>query len=260
MKTKTIITLLVAMISTLLYQTSSLSQGVGDPAPDFTLSTLGGSQFNLSSTSGKVVFLFLFGYNCPHCLANGNNTEAIYNEFKGNSSFVALGIDTWDGNESGVQNFINTTGITYPVALNGSGIASLYSTTYDRIIVIDQEGIIRYKSTANATSSIVNETKQVINGLFTSTAVENHQLNEDFFNVYPVPAKESIFIENNSGNNKNTTVNIIGSNGTIAQSTSYLNNSNNKLSVSVNNLNSGIYILQIITPEQIQHKKIIIEK
>jgi peroxiredoxin len=259
MKTKMIF-LSIALISTLFYQTNSRGQGVGEVAPDFTLSTLGGSQFNLASKSGKVVFLFLFGYSCPHCLANGNNTEGVYNEFKGNSDFVALGIDTWNGNKAGVQNFVSETGITYPVALNGSDLELSYSTTYDRIIVIDKEGIIRYKSTANATASIVNEAKQVISTLFTTTAVENPQSDKAVFKVYPVPAKETLFIETQFENSKNATVNIIGLNGTIAQSTTYLNNSNSKLSMPVSNLNPGAYILQIITSEQVQYKKIIINK
>ena len=126
--------------------------------------------------------------------------------------------------------------------------------------MIDQEGIIRYKSTANATSSVVNEAKQVINNLLTTTSVENPQSDEDFFNVYPVPAKETIFITNNFENNKNTTVNILNLNGTVAQRSTYLNNANQKLSIPVNNLNPGVYFLRLITQTQIQTKKIIISK
>jgi hypothetical protein len=46
--------------------------------------------------------------------------------------------------------------------MDGSSVQSAYSTTYDRIIVVDQGGVIRYKATANATSSVVNEAKAVI--------------------------------------------------------------------------------------------------
>ena len=140
---------------------SIYSQNVGEAAPNFTLTTVNGSEFKLSDNKGKVVFLFLFGNSCPHCLSNGNNTETgIYSAYKSNEGFVALGIDTWDGNKSAVESFVSKTGITYPVALNGSGVQSAYSTTYDRMIVIDREGIIRYKSTANATASVVNDAKK----------------------------------------------------------------------------------------------------
>ncbi|NJK85193.1 MAG: TlpA family protein disulfide reductase [Bacteroidales bacterium] len=112
-------------------------QNVGEPAPDFTLNVLNGGQFKLSDQKGKVVFIFVFGYNCPHCKANGPNTQTgIYEMFMDNSSFVAIGVDTWNGNSSGVESFKATTGITYPLGLNASSIESLYSTTYDRILVV----------------------------------------------------------------------------------------------------------------------------
>jgi cytochrome oxidase Cu insertion factor (SCO1/SenC/PrrC family) len=65
------------------------AQSVGDQAPDFTLSTVNGTSFTLSNQQGKVVFIFIFGYACPHCLANGNNTQTgIYQKYKNNEDFV----------------------------------------------------------------------------------------------------------------------------------------------------------------------------
>ncbi|NJO92742.1 MAG: redoxin family protein [Chloroflexia bacterium] len=259
MKTKTIIITAIALINSLFCSTT-FGQNVGDNAPDFTLSTVNGSSFTLSEKSGKVIFLFLFGYGCPHCLANGNNTETgIYSEFKNNQNFVALGIDTWNGNQSGVENFISQTGITYPVAMNGSSVQSAYNTTYDRIIVIDQEGVIRYKATANATSSVVNEAKAVINNLLTTTAIVNPDANKESLNVFPNPAKETIYIKNTSALLKNATVNIINLNGTVSESILLSNGDKDKVSISVNHLNSGVYVLQVITSGQIQSRKIIID-
>ena len=37
--------------------------GVGDEAPDFTLTKLGGSDFTLSDHRGKIVYIFWFSYN-----------------------------------------------------------------------------------------------------------------------------------------------------------------------------------------------------
>ncbi len=39
-----------------------LAQNVGDPAPDFTLTSLDGNAVSLSDYQGKVVFLFFLGY------------------------------------------------------------------------------------------------------------------------------------------------------------------------------------------------------
>lgn len=261
MKTKTKILGAFILMSFILEQTVMVGQGVGEAAPDFTLSTIGGGQFNLASNSGKVVFIFLFGYGCPHCLANGNNTETgIYSEFKDNSEFVAIGVDTWDGNESGVQNFINETGITYPVAITGSGLLSSYSTTYDRIIVVDKQGIIKYKATANATASVVEDAKKVIQGLLTSTAVNDIKTKSNSFKVYPVPAKEMLYLDGNLYLNQETIINIINLHGKTVFSTSGSNSSGSTFGIPVKSLSSGVYVLQIINAGQEQSKRIMISQ
>jgi len=260
MDTKKIMFLSFTLICFLILKIHVFGQGVGEPAPDFTLTTTDNSEFNLSENSGKVVFLFLFGYACPHCLANGNNTETgIYNIYKNNTDFVALGIDTWNGNLSGVLNFISQTGITYPVALDGSAVQSLYSTTYDRIIVIDQGGIIRYKSTANATSTVVSEAKQVIDNLFNpTTSIEKSNVNTELFRVFPNPASKNIYIEN-VYKQSNFTINIISIAGEILYSKELTNQfSNNVINIPINSLNSGVYILQFISPKITQSERIIV--
>jgi len=260
MDTKKNVFLSFTLICFLILKIHVFGQGVGEPALDFTLTTTDNSEFNLSDNSGKVVFLFLFGYACPHCLANGNNTETgIYNIYKNNADFVALGIDTWNGSLSGVLNFISQTGITYPVALDGSAVQSLYSTTYDRIIVIDQSGIIRYKSTANATNTVVSEAKQVIDNLFNpTTSIEKSNVNTELFKVFPNPASENIYIEN-VYKQSNFTVNIINITGEVILSKKLINqDSNTVINIPINNLNSGIYIIQFISSKIIRNKRIIV--
>jgi hypothetical protein len=85
--------------------------------------------------------------------------------YRENSDFVAIGIDTWNGNASGVANFKASTGLTYPLCYNGSDVESLYGTTYDRMVVIDKDGVIQYKSTVNSSTDEVEAASTVINSL-----------------------------------------------------------------------------------------------
>ena len=250
----------------------AFSQKVGDEAPDFTLNTLGGSSFTLSDHRGSVVFIFLFGYACPHCLANGNNTETgIYNVYKGKEDFVAVGVDTWNGNESGVQSFKSSTGITYPLCLKGSSLESLYSSTYDRILVIDKEGILRYKSTSNSVQSVVSDASDAIEAVFdgtmdtTTTDTSGNNMNTGVYpqedrsglKIYPVPASDQLTIESTAINLDHATVTIMNSAGKVLfdRSVSHFSDGSSLVRVSVNNLATGIYFVRINAEEKTVTRK-----
>ncbi|MEJ2053006.1 MAG: redoxin domain-containing protein [Calditrichaceae bacterium] len=52
----------IILLSILFLLPFAVFSGVGDKAPDFTLDKLGGGEFTLSDYSGKVIFIFWFGY------------------------------------------------------------------------------------------------------------------------------------------------------------------------------------------------------
>jgi len=258
MKKKSII--LFAGLLLFAFPDNIFPQLVGSPAPDFTLTTNEDSSFRLSDHQGRVVFIFFFGYGCPHCLANGNNTETgIYEVFKDNADFVAIGIDTWDGNSAGVANFQTSTGISYPLCLKGSDIEELYQTTYDRIVVIDREGIIRYKSTANATSEVVNTAAEIISSLLISTGIDNASGLTDLI-VYPVPAVERIFVRTSSNKAGNALIRIINPSGqiVISQPVAVSQSGIDEYSISVESLKPGLYFLQFADNEVIRTARVLI--
>jgi len=112
-------------------------------APDFSLSSLDGKQVKLADYSNKVVVLFFFGNNCPSCKAASPNVESmLVAPFAGRSDYQILGLDQWNGNSSAVQAFKTITGVSFPLLLNASAVASAYKTTYDRLVVIDKSGTI----------------------------------------------------------------------------------------------------------------------
>lgn len=119
----------------------------GDKAPDFTYTSLAGDTITLSKFSGKVVMLYLFGNQCPTCNTTGDLTESKINQIYKGNGFQAIGLDTWDNtsNHSTVAAFKSSTGITFPLCLQAGSMTDLYATTYDRLIVIDQQGVIRFK-------------------------------------------------------------------------------------------------------------------
>lgn len=151
--------LFLAMVLT---TTISFSQVVGDKAPDFNLDKLGGGKGSLSDYSGKVVMVFIFGYSCPNCIGAASSIKSnLLSQFQSNPNFVAIGIDAWNGSASQVQNFKNSTGFDFPMFLKGSGTASSWSSSYDRLLVIGADGKFVYKGNSLAINS-VSQTKSAV--------------------------------------------------------------------------------------------------
>lgn len=128
-----------------------------DDAPDFSLADLDGNDVKLDDFNGKVLVLFFLGNNCPSCKSAGPQIQSQLAETYGsNNNFAIIGLDVWNGNTNAVQNFKSTTGITFPLLLNASATASSYKTSYDRLIVVDKIGKIRFKGTGLASQDLAN--------------------------------------------------------------------------------------------------------
>lgn len=125
-------------------------------APDFLLKDIQGNGYQLSDMKGKVVVLYFFlSTNCLSCLAAMPDIEAdIVKPFEDNKDFVVLALDVADGNTNVIQYFKDFTSVTFPILMNASEVANAYQTTFDRLVIIDKEGKIRYKGS----NPVVNET------------------------------------------------------------------------------------------------------
>ena len=119
-------------------------------APDFTLTSVDGGEVTLADFSGKPLVIFFFGNGCPLCISSSPKIQSkITNAFSSNDMAI-IGIDTWDGNQSSVMNFRNNSGLSFDLLLEGSTVAADYSTTYDRLIVINGKGEIVFQGTSAA--------------------------------------------------------------------------------------------------------------
>lgn len=124
-----------------------------EAAPGFSLTSDAGTQVALDDFSGMPLVIFFFGNSCPLCISAAPKIEAeIAQAFVGEIGIV--GIDTWNGNQSSVMNFRNTTGVSFPLLLQGSSVAADYSTTYDRLVVVDATGKIAFKGATGASADV----------------------------------------------------------------------------------------------------------
>lgn len=168
----------------------AIGQNVGEDAPDFTVDIAGGGTFTLSDYQGKVVMIFFFGNGCPFCKGVGPEVQAIYDLYKSNPDFIAVGLDTWDSSsdEASVADFASFTGITFPLGIDANFVKTAYNYNYDRLMVIDQGGVIRTKNNTKAVNDI-EPTKSAIHTLLNpSTGVFSTSGHERNITLYPLPA------------------------------------------------------------------------
>ena len=189
----------LAAIVISLGMTPSYGQTVGEVGPGFEVNLLGGGTFKLAENKGKVVFVFFFGNTCPSCKAVGPTVESsIYQKFKDDPDFVAIGLDTWDSSsgESSVTGFKNSTGISFPLAIKAGSVASAYKTTYDRFMVIDQGGVLVHKGSLGA-SNDVNNTIAVLEQSLMVAGLSGLSAAEAGVRVYPLPAGNEVHFDSN---------------------------------------------------------------
>lgn len=132
-----------------------ITPSTGTMALAFELKSLTGSTVKLSDFKDKVVVLFFFGNACPSCKAAAPNIQTmLQGTFGSNPGFMLVGLDQWDGNAAAVESFMKSTGVTFPLLLMASPTAKAYSTTYDRLVVIDKSGNIMFDGKQGAGSDL----------------------------------------------------------------------------------------------------------
>lgn len=138
----------MAMVAVIMALFTSCSVGQsGKKAPDFTLTDLEGDRFTFSSTRGKVVILDFWATWCPPCRMEIPHFQELYEEY-GDSGLEIVGVALDKGGASTVGPFAREMGITYPVVMGNTEVASLYGgvRAIPTTFIIDRDGVIVSKA------------------------------------------------------------------------------------------------------------------
>lgn len=116
---------------------------VGRPAPDFTLTTLGGDTVTLSDLRGTPVVLNFWATWCGPCRREMPALQAAAERFDG--QVLVLGVDQGEDPQI-VQDFVTEMGVTFPIPLDDE---YLVGDTYNirgmpTTFFVDDKGIIRH--------------------------------------------------------------------------------------------------------------------
>jgi cytochrome c-type biogenesis protein len=127
-------------------------------ASDFTLTDAYGKTFSLSDYSGRVVVLSFMGTRCSSCRVEVRQLKQVYDKYHDSVAILSISIDTaYDTNEQLLQ-FINETGITWPVAKSTDNVKNDYDVkTVPTIFLIDKSGYVRFKHAGEITEESLSK-------------------------------------------------------------------------------------------------------
>lgn len=125
---------------------------IGEPAPNFTLTSVTGETVSLQGLRGKVVVLGLF-HICEPCLIQGTNLQKVHEAVQGKNVAV-IGVNSAGNSKKAVMKFLADfpVKITYPYLLDpAKETDKLYGggKFIPNVYVIDQNGIIRWQRVGN---------------------------------------------------------------------------------------------------------------
>lgn len=122
---------------------------IGDSLPEIQLSLLDGTVHNNQSLEGKVIVLQFTASWCGVCRKEMPHLEKdVWQRFK-DQDFILIGIDLKE-DEQTVRKFIESTGVTYPIAIDKDGSLfekfTIAKAGVTRNIVINKKGEIIFLS------------------------------------------------------------------------------------------------------------------
>ncbi len=125
---------------------------VGEPAPNFTLTSLEGQKVSLEQYKGKVVVLGLF-HICQPCLIQSTNLQKVSEAIQ-NKPVAIVGVNSSGDSQANVSEFLQTfpVKVTYPYLLDPDQTTDkLYGggKFIPNVYVIDQQGLIRWQRVGN---------------------------------------------------------------------------------------------------------------
>jgi len=148
---------------------------VGTKAPDFTLKTVDGKSYTLSSFKGKPVLLEFFAVWCPHCQAeakvlnqldaafgpHGMETLAVLASPYGKNYDNSGGTDLTIVSKSDINWFTSTFNVKHPTLIDPTfaTVNKFGASSYPTLYVLDKNGIVRFANTGeqpyNAMATVI---------------------------------------------------------------------------------------------------------
>jgi cytochrome c biogenesis protein CcmG, thiol:disulfide interchange protein DsbE len=138
---------------------------VGDPVPNFSMTTFDGLALESADYNGKVVVINFWASWCKPCEAEARELEEAYRYFDPTGEVVFLGLAYVDTEPNSLA-YLKKFGITYP---NGPDLATRVSQMFrvsgvPETFIIDKQGNLAYfkKGPFSSTDEIISAVERVL--------------------------------------------------------------------------------------------------
>jgi cytochrome c biogenesis protein CcmG/thiol:disulfide interchange protein DsbE len=141
--------LLLVLVATGLFRSQQGPVVIGQPLPNFTLTTFEGQQYRLADLRGKVVVLNFWASWCKPCEQEAADLETAWRFYKPGGEVVFLGIN-WTDTPPAAQGYLTRFDITYPNGPDlGTRIGDRFRITgVPETYIVDRDGLLAYKKIA----------------------------------------------------------------------------------------------------------------
>jgi cytochrome c-type biogenesis protein len=129
------------------------NQNEGANAPDFTVTTVDGGDFSLSSQKGKVIVMDLFGTWCPTCNGMMPTLVKLHQRYKG-AVFVSVSVEGTGDTTDQIKAFKAKYGADWAFAKDTNKVWQRYQDITDpyipTLVIINPQGKISYRHVGEA--------------------------------------------------------------------------------------------------------------
>ncbi|MFZ0926691.1 MAG: Ig-like domain repeat protein [Halobacteriota archaeon] len=175
MATKRIV-LLIAITALLIAATAAPALALlsnGQSAPNFSFTDLSGHTQTLSEYRGKVVVIQFFGADCGYCQSDAKDTLVpLYNTYYKNDAKVQfLGVEVDGSAASAIQQYVEETGVTWPVGDGVSAGSAYQVASTPTLYVISPAGNVASSSVYPTNATLLRSTISNLEGELTQLSL-----------------------------------------------------------------------------------------